>query len=400
MERMLYMFSEKVVKNLSGSSFIRAMFEEGEKLRKIHGADKVYDFSIGNPEFEPPLSAREALKKLVLDEKPGQHRYMSNAGYADVREKIACHINSEAGTNLTGDHIVMTCGAAAALNVALKSILNPGEEVIVFSPYFVEYLFYIGNYDGVPVIVPTNPDTFEPDVNVLEKYITPKTKGIIINSPNNPTGVIYSENTLREISSLLESKQKEFGTEIFVLSDEPYATIVYDGVKVPSMLRIFKNAIVVNSFSKSLALPGERIGYIAVNNEINNVDTLINALVFCNRTLGFVNAPALFQKVIAEALDDGVDVNEYKKRRDILYNHLTSLGFKCIKPQGAFYLFPKSLIEDDVEFTKRALKYNLLLVPGKGFGCPGHVRLSYCIDIKTIENSLPAFEALAKEILG
>lgn len=391
------MFSQKIVDNLGKSSWIRAMFEEGEKLRKIHGPDKVFDFSIGNPEIEPPQSVKETLKKSVLDDKPGQHRYMSNAGYPDVREKVAEYLQKENGISLSQQNIIMTCGAAGGLNVVLKSLLNPGEEVIVFSPYFVEYLFYIDNHGGRPVVIGTNSETFEPDPEILEKYITKQTKAIILNTPNNPTGVIYSEDTLKKIAGVLEAKEKEFGTSIFVISDEPYGKIVYDGAKVPSMFTIFKNSIIVNSFSKSLALPGERIGYIAVNSAIENVDLLINCMIFCNRTLGFVNAPALIQKVIGESLNEVVDAGEYKKRRDLLYNHLINLGFSCVKPDGAFYLFPKAFIEDDVEFVKRALKYNLLLVPGTGFGCPGYFRLSYCISLKTIENSLPAFEALAKE---
>lgn len=391
------MFSKKVVDSLSKSSWIRAMFEEGEKLRKIYGPDNVYDFSIGNPDMEPPQAVRDSIKKLALSDKPGQHRYMSNAGYQESREKVAEYINRENGVSLTAGNIVMTCGAAGGLNVVLKALLNPGEEVIVLSPYFVEYLFYIGNHGGVPVVVPTDSDTFQPDLKAIEENINNRTKAIIINSPNNPTGVIYSETILKQLSQLLEMKEKEFGTNIFVVSDEPYAKIVYDGAKVPSILKIFKNSVVVNSFSKSHALPGERIGYIAVSSTMDDAETLVNALIFCNRTLGFVNAPALFQKVIAETLDAAVNIEAYKKRRDILYNHLVDLGFSCIKPEGGFYLFPKAFTEDDIEFKDYALKHNILIVPGQGFGWKGHFRLSYCIDIKIIENSLPAFEALAKE---
>ena len=391
------MFSKKVVENLSKSSWIRAMFEQGEKLRKIYGADKVYDFSIGNPDIEPPMKVRQTLKNLVESNEPGLHRYMSNAGHTDVRRKVAEYISRENGMEVPFNNIIMTVGAAGALNVVLKSILNPDEEVIVLAPYFVEYLFYIDNCGGKPVVVKTNSGDFEPDIDAIEKAITPATKAIILNSPNNPTGVIYSEEILKKLADVLEQKGKEFGTEIFVLSDEPYAKIVYDGVKVPGILRTFKNAIIVNSFSKSLALPGERIGYIAASPNIKDVDLLINAMIYSNRVLGFVNAPSLMQKVIAESLDEAVDIESYRKKRDILYKKLVSLGFSCVKPQGAFYLFPKTPIDDDVEFVNHALKYNLLLVPGTGFGFPGHVRLSYCISLETIENSLPAFEALAKE---
>lgn len=391
------MFSQKVVEGLSNSSWIRAMFEEGEKLRKIHGADKVFDFSIGNPEFEPPVSVKSSIEKIIADDKPGKHRYMSNAGYTDIREKIASYLQKDKGVELSFENIIMTCGAAGGLNVVLKALLNPDEEVIVFTPYFVEYLSYIDNHGGRPVIVPTNNSTLEPDADILEKYINAKTKALIINSPNNPSGVVYSEETLKKLASMLERKEKELGISIYIIADEPYAGIVYDGVKVPSLFKIFKNSIIVNSFSKSLALPGERIGYIAVNNSIEDAKLLIDALVYCNRTLGFVNAPALFQKAVADSLNDGVSSDEYKKRRDILYNTLIKLGFECIKPQGAFYLFPKALIEDDVKFCKEAIKYNLLLVPGQGFGYPGHFRISYCVGLNVIENSIPAFEALAKE---
>ncbi len=393
------MFSEKVVDNLSKSSWIRAMFEEGGKLRKIYGADKVFDFSIGNPDPEPPEITKDTLKKLVLEDKPTMHGYMPNAGYPDVREKVAFQVSKETNVPLTMKNIVMTCGAGAALNVVLKAILNPGEEVIVFAPFFVEYLSYIDNNSGKGVIVKSNKDTFEPDLNALEASITPKTKAVIVNTPNNPTGVVYSENILKNMAEVLKRKEKEFNTTIFVISDEPYRKIVYDNIKLPSALKIFENSIMVDSFSKSLSLPGERIGYVAVSPYIKEVDLLIDAIVYCNRVLGFVNAPALFQKVIAESLDTSVDVNIYKERRDLLYNSLIKMGYSCIKPQGAFYLFPKAFIEDDIEFKNRALKYNLLLVPGSGFYCPGYFRISYCVSLKTIENSLPAFEALAKEFI-
>jgi len=286
------------------------------------------------------------------------------------------------------------------LNIILKSVLNPGEEVIVFAPYFVEYSFYIDNHGGKTVIVKPVSDTLEPDIDDLKSKITKNTKAIIINSPNNPTGIIYKEETLIKIAETLKDKQKEFGTEIFVISDEPYNKLIYDGVKLPSLLKIFDNAIQGCSFSKSLSLPGERIGFIAASPRIKEIDLLMDALIFSNRVLGYVNAPSLFQKVVADSLDVTIDVEEYKKRRDLLYNHLISLGFECIKPQGAFYLFPKSLIEDDAEFVKMALKYNLLIVPGRGFGCPGYFRIAYCTSLETIENSLPAFEALAKECRG
>lgn len=391
------MISKKVSENLGKSSWIRAMFEEGEKLRKIYGPEKVYDFSLGNPEVEPPASVKETMKSILLSDKPGIHRYMSNAGYDSVRAKVAEYLAKEKGVSLSPENIIMTCGAAGGLNVVLKTILDPGDEVIVFSPYFVEYLFYIDNHGGKPVILPTEKDTFQPDPELLERNLKPNTKAIILNSPNNPTGVIYSEEILSRMADIISEKEKEYNTHIFVISDEPYDKIVYDNAVVPSIFKIFKNSIIVNSFSKSLALPGERIGYIAVNSRIENVKLLVNGLVFSNRILGFVNAPALFQKVVADSLNEAVDIESYKEKRDILYNHLVKLGFSCVKPQGAFYLFPKALIDDDVEFAKRAVKYNLLIVPGSGFGYPGYFRLSYCINKETIINSLPAFEALVKE---
>ncbi|AEV69131.1 pyridoxal phosphate-dependent aminotransferase [Acetivibrio clariflavus] len=391
------MLSQEIVNNLSHSSWIRAMFEEGEKLRKIHGKDNVFDFTLGNPDPEPPKEVKDALKNIVLDAQPGMHGYMSNAGYQDVRQKIADRISSDTGLSFSTDHILMTCGAAGGLNVVLRSILNPGEEVLILAPFFAEYIFYVSNHGGKTVIIPPSKDSFDPDLDALKNSITEKTKAIIINSPNNPSGHIYSEETLNKIFDILKSKEKQFNSTIFVLSDEPYVKLVYDDTDVPSILKLYDNSFVINSFSKSLSLPGERIGYIAVNPKMQDVDLVISCLAFCNRTLGFVNAPALFQKVIGAALDSSVDVNIYKERRDTLYNKLVSLGFSCIKPKGAFYLFPKSPIEDDVAFIKSAVKYNLLLVPGKGFGTPGYFRISYCVSLDTIKNSFPAFEALAKE---
>ena len=391
------MVSKKVVKSLEKASWVRAMFDEGTKLRKIHGDENVYDFSLGNPDPEPPALVKDALKNIISENQVGIHRYMSNAGFPDVREKISKNINDETGLSLTEEHIIMTCGAAGGLNVIFKTLLDPDDEVIVFAPFFGEYNFYIDNHGGKPVVIPPIKGNFEPDLELLKTKITKKTKAVIINSPNNPSGCIYSEKTLKDIGDILNSKEKEFNSTIYVVSDEPYNKLVYDDIEVPSILKIFKNSFVVNSFSKSLSLPGERIGYIAVSPDIKNIKTVISSLVFSNRILGFVNAPALFQKVIADSLNAKVDVEVYKKRRDRLYEIITESGFSCIKPQGAFYLFPQTPIEDDVEFVKHALKYNLLLVPGTGFGCPGYFRLTYCISIETIENSYPAFKALAKD---
>ncbi len=391
------MLSEKIVQNLRNGSWIRAMFEEGARLRQAMGADKVFDFTLGNPDPEPPAAVREILKKFVLEETPGIHKYMSNAGYPDVREKIAKKTNHETGLSLTQEHIIMTCGAAGGLNVILKTILNPGEEVIVLTPFFVEYNFYIENHGGKIVKVNTIPDSFQPDVEALKNAISSRTKAIIVNTPNNPTGVVYSEENLKKMAEVVDAKEKEYNSTIFVISDEPYNKLVYDGVKIPNLLNIFTNSLIVNSYSKSLSLPGERIGYIAVNPGIKDVSLMVDAMVFANRTLGYVNAPSIFQKVIAESLDEVVDTEIYKVRRDMLYNNLIKYGFTCVKPEGAFYLFPKSPIEDDVSFVKSAVKYGLLLVPGSGFGAPGYFRIAYCVSIDTVKNSIPAFEAIAKE---
>lgn len=391
------MISNKISQNLSKSSMIRAMFEEGEKLRKIYGADKVYDFSLGNPDPEPPAKVKAVLKDLVNSNEPKLHSYMNNAGYPEARNAIAQNLNNETGLNLTADNIVITVGAGGALNVILKTILNPGEEVIVFAPFFVEYLTYIDNYGGKPVIVKTDFNTFQPDAEALKASITPQTKAVLINTPNNPTGAVYSEDTLKAIVKVLEEKGAEYGTTIYIISDEPYRKLAYDGVKVPNILTLYKNALMVDSFSKSLSLPGERLGYIATNPKADDFSTLMNGLIYCNRVLGYVNAPSLFQKVIAKSIDATVDINIYKERRDLLYNSLIEFGYECTKPEGAFYLFPKALIPDDVEFKNRALKYNLLIVPGSGFAGPGYFRLAYCVSMETIKNSLPAFKALAEE---
>ncbi|NMA67578.1 MAG: pyridoxal phosphate-dependent aminotransferase [Clostridiaceae bacterium] len=391
------MFNEKIVQSLSKSSMIRAMFEEGDRLRKIYGNENVYDFSLGNPEVEPPKVVIDTLKEYVNGNEPGLHKYMNNAGFPDVREKVATYVKNKSGVDIIADNIIMVCGAAAGLNVVLKALLNPGEEVIVLAPYFVEYLSYIDHASGKPVIVNTKKDTFEIDALAVENAISKNTKAIILNSPNNPTGVIYNRTNLEELRSVIEKKEKELGINIFVISDEPYTSLVYDGEEVPELLSIFEKCITVSSFSKSLALPGERIGYIVASSRIPQIETLMSAMITLNRTLGFVNAPSLFQKVIADNLEVAVDIESYKKKRDMLYNHLTKIGFKLVKPQGTFYLFMKTPIEDDKEFCKLATKYNILLVPGSGFGCPGYVRIAYCTDLGMIERSLDAFTKLANE---
>lgn len=388
--------AQKIEGFLSSSSWIRRMFEEGEKLRKIYGADKVYDFTLGNPDVEPPESFHRELLEIAGKPVPGMHRYMSNAGYVETRQAIAGVLAEETGKAVTPEHIIMTCGAGGGLNVVLKTLLNPGEEVVVPTPYFVEYRFYADNHGGKIKEVASGND-FQPDLAALDNAIGPQTRVVLINSPNNPTGVVYSAETLAAIGSLLDKKEKELGAPIYLISDEPYAKIVYDGVTVPSVFNYIKNSIIVTSHSKDLALPGERIGYIAINPDIQDASLLFEGFVFCNRTLGFVNAPALIQRLVTPLQRERVDVNEYRAKRDLLYNHLTGLGFDVVKPMGAFYLFPRCPIEDDVEFVRTAQKYNLLLVPGSGFGKRGYFRLSYCMNMQIIRNSLPAFEQLAAD---
>lgn len=372
------------------------MFEEGEKLRKIYGNDKVYDFTLGNPNVEPPTAFRNELRRLAENPIPGMHRYMSNAGYEETREAVAQVLAEESGLNFNALNIVMTVGAGGALNVALKALLDPGEEVIILAPFFVEYKFYIDNHGGVCREVFTD-GNFQPDIKAIESALTPKTKAIIINTPNNPTGVVYNEEILKELGQMLSRKEAEFGTDIYVISDEPYAKISYDGIKIPSVFKFIKNSIVVTSHSKDLALPGERIGYLAVSPLVNNLELVMEAMTFTNRILGFVNAPALMQRLVTKLQKETVNIAEYQEKRDILYNNLTEMGFKMVKPKGAFYLFPESPVPDDVAFVKTALKYNILLVPGSGFGMPGYFRLSYCIDKQIILNSLPVFKKLARE---
>lgn len=391
------MISNKMKSLVNNSSTIRAMFEEGKRLSDIYGEENVFDYSIGNPNVEPPENIKTIISDILNKEKPNLvHGYMNNSGYEDVRDDISSFLNKKNDLNLTRNNIVMTCGAAGGLNIILKSILNPGEEVITFAPFFGEYKNYTENFNGKLVIVPTNIDTFEPDLDELSKVINSKTKAIIINNPNNPTGVIYSKEAIQKLADLLKEKQRELNNSIYLISDEPYREIVYDDVEVPCLLKYYDNTFIGYSYSKSLSLPGERIGYVVVNPSMTDCDEMMAALNIANRILGFVNAPSLFQRVIARSLGSEVDVNIYKRNRDLLYNHLIKLGFTCIKPEGAFYLFPGTPIEDDKKFCQDAKQFNLLLVPGSTFGCPGHVRLSYCISYEKIEKSLEAFDKLAK----
>jgi aspartate aminotransferase len=392
------MISEKMSGLVKNSSVIRAMFEEGKRLAGIYGAENVYDFSLGNPSVEPPIEIKDALLAVIKEEKPNLvHGYMNNSGYEDVREKISESINHNFGTSFHSDNIIMTVGAAGGLNVILKTILNPGDEVIVFAPFFGEYRNYVSNFDGQLVIISPNTIDFQPNLSEFEQKITRKTKAVIINTPNNPTGVIYSENTIMELANILNRKQKEYESTIYLIADEPYRELAYDGVEVPYLTKYYNNTIVGYSFSKSLSLPGERIGYLVIPKEVEDYENMIAAANVANRILGYVNAPSLMQRAVAKCLDSKVDLEIYNRNRELLYNSLVSYGYQCVKPQGAFYLFIKALEEDDKAFAEAAKKHNLLIVSGSAFGCPGYCRIAYCVDYAMIERALPAFQKVAKE---
>ena len=392
------MISEKMKPYVKNNSAIRMMFEEGNRLRAKYGADKVFDFSLGNPSVPAPDSVREAIIELVNTTDPTiLHGYMSNAGFEDVRQTIAESLNRRFDTKFSAKNLIMTVGAASGLNVILKTILNSGEEVIVFAPYFLEYGAYVRNYDGVLVEISPDTTTFQPNLAEFEQKITPKTRAVIVNTPHNPTGVVYSEETIKKLSAILEAKQKEFGTVIYLISDEPYRELAYDGVEVPYLTKYYNNTVVGYSYSKSLSLPGERIGYLVIPDEADGSEELISAATIANRTLGCVNAPSLIQKVVAKCVDAKTDLVAYDKNRQALYNGLKECGFECIKPQGAFYLFVKSPVEDEKAFCEAGKKYNILMVPGSSFACPGYVRLAYCVSYETIVNSLPEFKKLAAE---
>jgi aspartate aminotransferase len=396
--RIYKMISEKMKPYVKNNSAIRMMFEEGNRLRAKYGADKVFDFSLGNPSVPAPDSVRKAIIELVNTTDPTVlHGYMSNAGFEDVRQTIAESLNRRFDTKFSAKNLIMTVGAASGLNVILKTILNPGEEVIVFAPYFLEYGAYVRNYDGVLVEISPDTTTFQPNLAEFEQRITPKTRAVIVNTPHNPTGVVYSEETIKKLSEILEAKQKEFGTVIYLISDEPYRELAYDGVEVPYLTKYYNNTVVGYSYSKSLSLPGERIGYLVIPDEADGSEELISAATIANRTLGCVNAPSLIQKVVAKCVDAKTDLAAYDKNRQALYNGLKECGFECIKPQGAFYLFVKSPVEDEKAFCEAGKKYNILMVPGSSFACPGYVRLAYCVSYETIVNSLPEFKKLAAE---
>ena len=390
--------SGNVSRSMQEGSWIRRMFEVGIAMKSEYGVDKVFDLSLGNPIVEPPSIFKQELINFAQSLDTGRHRYMPNAGYPETRASVANMLSNETGLGFTQNDIVMACGAAGAANVVLRTILNPGDEVIILAPYFGEYVYYIDNHQGVSIVVDTTQE-FQLNIDSIREAISERTRAIIINSPNNPSGAIYPEEDLTSLCSLLYQKQDEYGTEIFIISDEPYRRLIYDGLTYPQVFPHYGNTIIVNSHAKDLGLPGERIGYIAVHPSYGYKEELVDGFIFCTRTLGFVNAPALMQHVVKTLQGLTVDVAEYQRKRDYLYNSLTDLGYSVIKPQGAFYLFPKSPLDDDVSFVDALQEWNVLTVPGKGFGTPGHFRISYCVEDWVLEGAVQGFAQAADKFL-
>ncbi|MBW1981885.1 MAG: pyridoxal phosphate-dependent aminotransferase [Deltaproteobacteria bacterium] len=382
--------ARRIQEAIERSSWIRKMFEEGARLKAVHGADNVFDFSLGNPDVDPPAAFRHTLTRVAAEERPGVHGYMPNAGFEETRSAVAAQVGQEQGVSLESRHVVMTCGAAGGLNCIFKALLDPGDEVVVPAPYFVEYGFYAENHGGRLSVVPTR-DDFTLDLGAIEAAINQNTKAVLLNSPNNPTGQVYDASSLNRLGELLEQQSGKLGKTLFLISDEPYRKLVYDGDTVPSVFKAYRNTIITSSYSKDISLPGERIGYLAVHPEADQVTLLMDALVLANRVLGFVNAPAFMQRVVRDLQGSCVDVNLYQTRRDLFCRGLTEAGYEMITPRGAFYLFPRSPIADDVEFVRMLQEENILVVPGSGFGKPGHFRISYCVSEKTISRSLPGF---------
>ena len=383
--------AEKIAQFMESSSWIRKMFEEGAALKAQYGVDHVCDFTLGNPDVPAPPQVEEELVKIIREPLPMKYGYMPNAGFPETRAAVAGLLSDEQQVKVNPQGIVMTTGAGGALNVILKAILNPGDEVIAPSPFFVEYNFYVNNHGGVLCKLEQTED-FSLDLEAMAAAINEKTAAVIINSPNNPSGVIFSATQITALGKLLEEKSKKFNRVIYLISDEPYRKLVYDGLVVPPIFTAYKNSIIANSYSKELSLAGERIGYLALHPEADDFETLANGFLFTNRILGYVNAPGIMQRLVARLQGVTVDVSIYQKKRDRLYQGLVEAGFDLVKPQGAFYLFPKSPIADDVEFVRVLQQYKILAVPGSGFSGPGHFRLSYCVDDATIERSLPIFK--------
>ncbi len=382
--------SQKMQEYLAGASWIRKMFEEGARLKARYGVERVCDFSLGNPDVPPPARVHKALEELVAKDDPAFHGYMPNAGFPFVREAMAVKVSKEQGLAVPMEHVVMTCGAAGALNVVFKALLEPGDEVVFPAPFFVEYKFYVENHGGIPKPVPTK-DDFSLDLEAIEATLGPKTKVVLLNSPHNPTGQLYEEDELRALARLLEEKSQALGRPIFLVADEPYRHLVFDGRKTPPIFPLYENSIVVTSFSKELSLPGERIGFLALHPEARDKELLMAAFVLANRILGFVNAPALAQRLAAMCAEETVDVSIYERRRDLFCEVLEEAGLEFVKPKGAFYVFPKTPI-DDVEFCRLLQEELILAVPGRGFGGPGHIRLAFCVDESYIERAREGFK--------
>jgi len=390
--------AKKIQSSIKNSSLIRKMFEEGARMKAEIGEENVFDFSLGNPNLEPPPKFKDVLLDLINDPVPGRHGYMPNAGFPETRQAVADFLSRNNRAEFASGDVVMTTGAGGALNVILKTIIDPGDEVIIPSPYFVEYNFYLDNHQGIPRIVPTKND-FSLDLAAIEDALCEKTKAVLINSPNNPTGKVYSEEELSGLGRLMEKAGKKFSRNIYLISDEPYRKIVYDGIRSPSIFDIYNESIVATSFSKDLSLPGERIGYAAINPAISERDIVSSGMILSNRILGFVNAPGLMQRAVPYLLDVSVDISPYQKNRDILCEALERFGYRFVKPQGAFYLFPETPIKDDVQFTSILKEENILTVPGSAFACPGHIRIAYCTSQKTVERSLPGFERAMRKVM-
>jgi aspartate aminotransferase len=391
--------AKKIAEAARCSSWIRQMFEEGARLAEMHGCDNVLDFSIGNPNLKPPREFQEVLEELVRDPTPGTHGYMSNAGYPATRAAVACHMAEDQGVAIEAEHVVMTCGAGGALNVIFKAILDPGDEVVVSRPYFVEYASYVDNHGGVLKLVPARPD-FDLDLEAIAAALGPRTRAVLVNSPHNPTGRIYPETTVRALGELLRGRSGELGRIIYLVADEPYRRIVYDGARVAPVMAAYKNTVIASSYSKELSLAGERIGFVAANPAMDRVDELMEGLVMANRVLGFVNAPALMQRAVARLQGVTVDVTPYQRNRDVLCDALTQAGFALTKPQGAFYLFPRSPIEDDVAFCREMQEHLVLVVPGSGFGLGGHFRLAYCVAPRVVDCAVPVFAKIGAKYFG
>ncbi len=388
--------AKKIEAIIEKSSWIRKMFEEGARLKKIHGAGNVFDFSLGNPNLPPPEKFSEVLRDTVDSCGPGDHCYMPNTGYPAVRKSVADFLTEEQQVPVLENDVIMTVGASGALNVSLKTILDPGDEVITPAPCFVEYKFYADNHGGVLKTVPTNPD-FTLNLEAISKALNEKTKAVLINSPNNPTGQVYSEESLKALGGLLQEKGKKFNRIIYLVSDEPYRKITFDGIQVPSIFTSYNESIIGTSYSKDISIPGERIGFVAVNPFATHRKPLLDGLALANRILGYVNAPALMQRVVACLQGLSVDISEYKRKRDILCAGLAEAGYEFIKPAGTFYLFPRSPIEDDVEFVRALQEELILVVPGSGFNGPGHFRIAFCVDDVTIINSMPGFRKVMQK---